>query len=97
MSRMPHRRQIRGRGRREYLMRRLWLLGAAFALMIAGAPALTEGQTLAAATPGHSARQLSTGRALLVCNGSTVKCPASPGTKIYKTVQAAINAARPGD
>jgi len=80
-------------------MRRLWLLGAAFALMIAGTPALAGGQALAATAPGHSARQLSTGgaRALLVCNGSTVKCPASPGTKIYKTVQAAVNAARPGD
>ena len=80
-------------------MRRLWLLGAAFALMIAGAPALAGSQALAAAAPGHAVQELSTSgaRALLVCNGSTVKCPASPGTKVYKTVQAAVNAAHPGD
>ena len=82
-------------------MRRLWLLGAAFALTIAGVPALAGSQAFAAATAGHGARPHSAGsapRALLVCNGSTVPCPAlGTGQKYYKTVQAAVNAAKPGD
>jgi hypothetical protein len=82
-------------------MRRLWLLGAAFALTITGVPALAGSQALAAGAPGHTARPHSAGhapRALLVCNGSTVPCPAvSTGTVIYKTVQAAVDAAQPGD
>ncbi len=82
-------------------MRRLWLLGAAFALTIAGAPALAGSQALAAAAPAHGARLHSTAdapRALLVCNDSTVPCPAvPPGQASYRTVQAAVNAAHPGD
>jgi hypothetical protein len=79
-------------------MRRLWLLGAVFALTIAGAPALAGSQALAAAAPAHGARLYSTGHApqtLLVCNGSTTPCP--PGATVYQTVQAAVNAAHPGD
>jgi len=79
-------------------MRRLWLLGACFALMIAGAPALAGSQALAATAPAHGAGLHSTGiepRALLVCNGSTSPCP--PGVPVYRTVQAAVNAAHPGD
>ena len=36
---------------------------------------------------------------LLVCNGSTVSCPALPSSAApyYRTVQAAVSAARPGD
>ena len=82
-------------------MRRLWLLGASFALMIAGVPALAGSQAFAAAAPGHGVRHHWTGhaKALLVCNGSTVPCPALPlgGGKYYKTVQAAVNAAHRGD
>jgi hypothetical protein len=45
-------------------------------------------------TSGQSAR-LATPRALLVCNGSTMACPKNVGH--FQTVQAAVNAARPGD
>jgi hypothetical protein len=82
-------------------MRRLWLLGVAFTLMIAGAPALAGSQALAAAAPAHGARLHSVSsapQALLVCNHSTVPCPAVPhGQKVYRTVQAAVDAAHPGD
>src|SRR5579859_7100901 len=100
MSRMPHGRQVGARGRREYLMRRLWLWGAAFALTITGVPALAGSQAIAAPAPGHGARPHSAGhapKALLVCNGSTVPCPALASGKYYKTVQAAVDAAKPGD
>ena len=82
-------------------MRRLWLLGASFALMIAGVPALAGSQAFAAAAPSQGARHHSAShaRALLVCNGSPTPCPTLPpgGGKYYKTVQAAVNAAHPGD
>jgi hypothetical protein len=81
-------------------MRRLWLLGAAFALTIAGAPALAGSQALAAAAPAqHAGRGAHRSPvALLVCNDSTVPCPAqASGTPLYQTVQAAVDAAHPGD
>jgi hypothetical protein len=74
-------------------MRRSWLVIAAFAVAIAGLPALAVGQSLAA-TGVYKARSHSA-RALLVCNGRTVPCP--PGVARYTTIQAAVNAARPGD
>src|SRR5437588_7290556 len=55
------------------------------------------------ATPAHDSASRSVtdrhpasrpARVLLVCNGSTRPCPAVPH---YRTVQAAVNAARPGD
>jgi len=86
-------------------MRRWWLAGAAFALALAGAPAIAGSQALAAAAPGHGARDHATGalagaaqgapKVLLVCNGSTKPCP--PGASIFSTVQGAVNAASPGD
>ena len=81
-------------------MRRLWLLGASFALMIAGVPALAGSQAFAAAASGHGTPHwTSRAKALLVCNGSTVPCQTLPpgGGRYYKTVQAAVNAAHPGD
>jgi hypothetical protein len=77
-------------------MRRLWLLGAAFALMIAGAPALAGSQALAGVAPAQGAHLDSTApQVLLVCNGSTTPCP--PGTSVFPTVQGAVDAASPGD
>ena len=71
-------------------MRRFWALMAASSLAFA-IPAVTiTSQAVAAPTGNHSAP-----RALLVCNGSTSPCP--HGVRHYKTVQAAVNAARPGD
>jgi hypothetical protein len=76
------------------MMKRLRLLGFAgpvLALIAAGLTASGTSQALgAAATSGTG-----TARALLVCNGSTVACPA--GGSFYQTVQAAVDAARPGD
>src|SRR5262249_60333981 len=87
------------------MMRRWWLAGAAFALALAGAPAIAGSQALAAAAPGHGARDHATGalagaaqgapKVLLVCNGSTKPCP--PGASIFSTVQGAVNAPSPGD
>jgi hypothetical protein len=72
-------------------MRRFWFLGALM-LAVAGLPGLAASQALAAAP--HHPRP----RALLVCNDSTVPCPTlGSGQHQYSTVQAAVNAARPGD
>src|SRR5262249_25914788 len=73
-------------------MRRWWLFGAVAALMIAGLQA--GGQALAAGGTARAAGQLRP-RALLVCNGSTARCPA--GVRVFRTVQAAVDAARRGD
>jgi hypothetical protein len=43
---------------------------------------------------GWAVGRSSAGRALLVCNGSTQRCP---DTAHYVTVQGAVDAARPGD
>jgi hypothetical protein len=87
-------------------MRRFWLLAAASALTLtAGQAGAVAGQASAAtAQASAAAGQASAAahrvaarspRALLVCNGSTSPCPA--GVAHYRTVQAAVNAARPGD
>ena len=69
------------------MTRRSWLLAAALTLAAAGLPAIGASQALAAAAPGQGT--------LLVCNGSTQPCP--PDVPHYQTVQAAVDAARPGD
>jgi len=71
-------------------MRRSWLLGAALILAVGGAPAISASQAFGAASPATAGAT-----ALLVCNGSTVACPA--GVTVYQTVQAAVDAAKPGD
>jgi hypothetical protein len=73
-------------------MRRWWLFGAVAALMIAGLQA--GSQALAAAGAARAAGQHGP-RALLVCNGSTARCPR--GVPVFRRVQAAVDAARPGD
>jgi hypothetical protein len=75
------------------MMRRWWLIGAACALTVGGAPALalaTGAPVLAGAGQSGSASSV-----LLVCNGSTKPCP--PGTTVFSTVQSAVDAASAGD
>jgi hypothetical protein len=68
-------------------MRRSFLFGAAVILAVAGGSSLAPRQAAAAdQTPG----------VLLVCNGSTAPCPAA-ARPYYRTVQGAVDAARPGD
>src|SRR5262252_2379757 len=84
------------------MMRRWWLAGAACTLMLAGAPAIAGSQARAAIE--HGVRDGLAGAAqtgqnvLLVCNGSRTPCPALPpgAGPYYKTVQSAVNAAKPG-
>ncbi|HET7243685.1 MAG TPA: hypothetical protein VFJ07_02535 [Streptosporangiaceae bacterium] len=77
------------------MMRRWWLIGAACALMVGGAPAIAGSQALAAGAPVLAGATQTGSNVLLVCNGSTKPCP--PSTSVFSTVQGAVNAARPGD
>src|SRR5215472_4947259 len=85
---------------RRTMMRRLWLPVAALTLAVAGCPALAATQALAVtgAATGAAAGApagVSAPRALLVCNGSTSPCPRHVAH--FRTVQAAVDATRPGD
>jgi hypothetical protein len=64
---------------------KVWSLAAAAALAVVG---------IAGCGHSPSARSGAAARALLVCNGSTRACPQAPH---YRTVQGAVDAARPGD
>ena len=76
-------------------MRRWWLVGAACALTVGGAPAIAGSQALAAGAPVLAGATQSGSNVLLVCNGSTKPCP--PGmAPVFSTVQSAVNAASPG-
>src|SRR2546423_1445402 len=82
------------------MIRRWWLVRAACALTIAGAPDIAGTKALAAWAPAHGARDHLRGapsgaNVLLVCTGSTKPCP--PGTTVFSTVQSAVDAASPGD
>ena len=72
-------------------MRRAFLYGAALILAIAGCTSTATQHRTTVTSQGASV--------LLVCNGSTVRCPALPGSAgpYYRTVQEAVDAARPGD
>jgi hypothetical protein len=79
-------------------MRRRWLFVTVFALTIAGLPGVAGIQPAGAASAPAAARHAADGhrpRALLVCNGSTAPCPA--GVPVFRRIQAAVDAARPGD
>jgi hypothetical protein len=76
-------------------MRRWWLIGAACALMVGGAPAIAGSQALAAGAPVLAGATQTGSNVLLVCNGSTTPCPSGPA--VSSTVQGAVDAARPGD
>jgi hypothetical protein len=80
-------------------MRHPFLSGAALILAIAGCTS-TAAQHATTAERSSGPPPASQGRSvLLVCNGSTVGCPALPRSAgpYYRTVQGAVDAARPGD
>jgi hypothetical protein len=81
------------------MMRRWWLVGAAVALTLAGAPAIAGSQAFAAVIPAFAGAANSGSKVLLVCNGSPTPCPAlqQGSAHYYKTIQSAVNAASPGD
>ena len=83
-------------------MRRAFLSGVALILAIAGctSPAIQHATT--ASPADHSSGPAAAGQGpgmLLVCNSSTVRCPALPRSAgpYYRTVQGAVDAARSGD
>jgi hypothetical protein len=83
-------------------MRHASLFGVALILAIAGctSPATQHATTASPAGSSSGPRAVSQGPGvLLVCNGSTVRCPALPRSAgpYYRTVQGAVDAARPGD
>jgi hypothetical protein len=59
----------------------------------------TSGPPTAGSRSGSPAASGQAPGVLLVCNGSTVRCPALPSSAApyHQTVQGAVNAARPGD
>jgi hypothetical protein len=82
-------------------MRRAFLfIGVAVVLaMTSGAGLAASAATAASGSAGsHAAAPPHKPSVLLVCNGSTAPCPAlTAPSHYYTTVQAAVNAARPGD
>ena len=82
-------------------MRRAFLfIGVAVVVAITSGAGLTASAATAASgsAGSHAPAWHHTPRVLLVCNGSTVPCPAlAAHNHYYATVQAAVNAARPGD
>jgi hypothetical protein len=84
-------------------MRRMLLFIGALVLAVTGGPGVAVGQAVADSSPAaaHASAHHHKPRVLLVCNGSTAPCPApsvlTTGRLYYTTVQAAVDAARPGD
>ena len=82
-------------------MRHMFLFGAALILAIAGGSGLAARPAITASPAGFATGSQASQRpgVLLVCNGSTVRCPALPRSArpYYRTVQGAVDAARPGD
>ena len=83
-------------------MRHAFLSGVVLILAIAGctSPATQHATTASPAGSSPGLRAVSQGPSvLLVCNGSTVPCPALPRSAgpYYRTVQGAVEAARSGD
>jgi len=84
-------------------MRRAFLFGLALIFIIAGctSPATTQ-HAITTSPAGNSSGPPAVSRGpsvLLVCNGSTARCPALPPSAApsYRTVQGAVDAARSGD
>src|SRR5260370_18867212 len=81
-------------------MRYAFLSGVVLILAIAGctSPATQHGTT-ASPAGGSSGSQGQGQSVLLVCNASTARCPVLPSSArpYYRTVQGAVDAARPGD
>jgi hypothetical protein len=83
-------------------MRRAFLFGAAVIFTIAGctSPATEHAITTSPAADSSGPPAVSRGPSvLLVCNGSTARCPALPhgAGPYYSSVQGAVDAARSGD
>jgi hypothetical protein len=83
-------------------MRHAFLFSSALIVAIAGGAGLATQHAVAASAVGSSSGPRAAGpgpRVLLVCNGSTVRCPALPRSAgpYYRTVQGAVDAARSGD
>jgi len=83
-------------------MRRGFLSGAAVILAIAGCSSPGTQHAITAGAADYSSGGLAASRGpsvRLVCNGSTVRCPALPRSAgpYYRTVQGAVDAARSGD
>src|SRR5215471_16805644 len=83
-------------------MRHAFLYGAALILAIAGCTGPAARHAIPAGPSDHSPGPQAVSRGpsvLLVCNGSTVQCPALPRSArpYYRTVQGAVAAARSGD
>jgi hypothetical protein len=78
-------------------MRRAFLLAAILVLAFAGGSAGVLAADRAGLSPSSAASTAP--RVLLVCNGSTVHCPALPhsAAPYYRAVQGAVDAARSGD
>ena len=83
-------------------MRHAFLFGAALILAIAGGSSLAPQHAITASPADYASGPPAAGQGpgvLLVCNGSTVWCPALPRSAgpYYRTVQGAVDAARSGD
>ena len=83
-------------------MRHAFLSGAALIVAIAGCTSPAALHTVTASPAGRTSGPQAAGQGpsvLLVCNGSTVRCPAlqRSARPYYRTVQGAVDAARSGD
>jgi hypothetical protein len=83
-------------------MRHAFLSGAALILAIAGGSGMATQHAITASPADYSSGPLAASPGpgvLLVCNGSTARCPALPHSArpYYRTVQGAVDAARSGD
>jgi hypothetical protein len=83
-------------------MRHAFLFSAALFLAITGGACSAPQHTIAASQAAYSSGPQAASHGpsvLLVCNGSTVRCPVLPPSArpYYPTVQRAVNAARSGD
>ena len=83
-------------------MRHAFLSGAALIVAIAGCTSPAALHTVTASPAGRTSGPQAAGQGpnvLLVCNGSTVQCPAlqRSARPYYRTVQGAVDAARSGD
>lgn len=82
-------------------MRHAFWLNAAIVLAVVAGSSLAGGPAIAGSSAGSPRSQAAdrSPRVLLVCNGSTIACPAiAPAVRpYYRTIQGAVDAARSGD
>ena len=82
-------------------MRHTFWLNAAIVLAVVAGSSMAGGQAIAGSSAGPP-RSPAAGQGpgvLLVCNGSTIACPAAAPAAgpYYSSIQGAVDAARPGD